>query len=514
MNKGTFEKKVFKYIRYNIPGIAVAVIFTVLMAWYNFLMVESYNYTVFDLGLNYRLMSLLIFNHLVLLKPPLNILYPPHPLGKMAFVPLSVGLLIYNSVFTILLEQILVISAGGYALFRITNIKTGNTFASIILEVSYFLYPATYGFMAHGGNIQIFFPGFLLIGYLFFTEKRIIPSLLAFFLASITNFVAPFIVMAFLLFDWVANIEMKKVKPFRPVGSFFRSLFWMVCKQREGTFFYLFMFAFEILFGFFDFIYVGGTSGILNNSRLTGFNSTSLTGNLLEDMGTYKIPFFYQVFSPVMFLSLLTPYSVIVIVYFVLTFASNTGVYYMITQQFSSLFYSFVFIGTVHFFRNRFTGVDIKKMANSILVLVLVSSIFSFAIYSPFSVSNFQNGTIQEMGYVSQFDNELTAGLSLIPDNASVFIQNDIPQLMNREMVYMPGYYDNQTVDFAVIIPFGFSPLSKIYGGYDPYWGNMFQHNSSYGVYEYIQGAVIYKLYYSGHPVIYIPSSSNYSTRD
>ena len=110
---------------------------------------------------------------------------------------------------------------------------------------------------------------------------------------------------------------------------------------------------------------------------------------------------------------------------------------------------------------------------------------------------------------ITEFDNELTHGLSLIPLNSSVFIQNDLPQLMNRENVYMPGYYNNQTVNYAVIIPFGFSPTSEAYGGYSAYWAHSFQNNLSYGVYEDIAGAIIYKWHYKGYPVYYVPSHKN-----
>ena len=129
--------------------------------------------------------------------------------------------------------------------------------------------------------------------------------------------------------------------------------------------------------------------------------------------------------------------------------------------------------------------------------------------YSPFSISDFHNGYVNRHIKVSEFDKELSYGLSLIPPNSSVFIQNDLPQLMNRENVYMPGYYKNQTVDYAVIIPFGFSPISDAFGGYSAYWAHSFQDNSSYGVYENISGAIIYKWHYKGNPVYYVPYNKN-----
>ncbi len=69
----------------------------------------------------------------------------------------------------------------------------------------------------------------------------------------------------------------------------------------------------------------------------------------------------------------------------------------------------------------------------------------------------------------------------------------------------MPGYYHNETVDYAVIIPFGFSPISDAYGGYSSYWASQFQNNLSYGVYEEIMGAIVYKLDYHNPPIYYLP---------
>ena len=153
-------------------GMLVPIAFLIFMSYYNFLMVNSYNYTNFDLGVSYRLMYMFIFKHKIIFFP-YNMLISPNPFSKFIFIPLSLTLLLYNGLITVLIDQIVVISIGGYAVFRIAQIKTKNLFISMSIEIIYFLYPATYGFMTHGGNYMIFFEGFILLGYLLNMNKII-----------------------------------------------------------------------------------------------------------------------------------------------------------------------------------------------------------------------------------------------------------------------------------------------------------------------------------------------------
>ena len=98
---------------------------------------------------------------------------------------------------------------------------------------------------------------------------------------------------------------------------------------------------------------------------------------------------------------------------------------------------------------------------------------------------------------------------SLIPVHSSVFIQNDMPQLMNRDKVYIDGYYANQTVDYAVMNPLALNNIMTAFGGFSLYWANHFAGNNSYGVYESMQGLIVYKLGYTGSPVYYVPYAAS-----
>jgi hypothetical protein len=96
---------------------------------------------------------------------------------------------------------------------------------------------------------------------------------------------------------------------------------------------------------------------------------------------------------------------------------------------------------------------------------------------------------------------------SLVPKNATVFSQNDIPQLSYAKKIYMPGFgiYHNQTVDYAVLNPLEFNSISTPFNGFSEKWAYYFSTNSSYGIYASVDGSVLYKLGYRGQPAYYVP---------
>ena len=496
----------------KIFGIIIPIVFIIFLSWYNYLMVQSYNYTLYDLGVSYRLMFLFAYHHTIIYYGR-DVIFDPLPFSKFIFIPFSLFLFLYNNIFTPLLLQIIIIASGGYAVFRISQIKTKSLFISIIIELSYFIYPATYGFMAHGGNFQVFIEGFILIGYMFYIEGKKTQSFLAFALASITNMWAPLIVIAFLCIDFLTKYGIFHVKNIVGITKNLHITMINLLKKNKNFIFYIVIFIFNVVIFIQTIYFAGGLSELVSASRISstsiGVTSSTTTlsiyQNILSNYGSIKLPFFVRELSPVIFIPLLTPYGILILLYFLVSWTSSASSYYSVLQQYPYLFASFIFIGTAHFFGNiskdKKNGSVVKKIA----VLLLISSIISFALYSPFSINNFENGTVQKEIHVTTFEKDLSEGLSLIPSNASVFIQNDLPQLMNREQVYMPGYYNNQTVGFAVIIPFGFSTISDQYGGYSEYWAEHFQHNNSYGIFEDISGAIIYKLNYSGAPIYCVP---------
>ena len=496
---------------FQLVGIIIPVIFAILIGYYNYLMVQSYNYTVFDLGLGYRLMFLFYHSHTIIWSGT-DIIFSPIPYSKLIFIPLSMTFFLNNSLYMPLLLQIIVISLGGYALFVVSKIKTGSYFLAVSLEIMYFLYPATYGFMANGANYVGYLASFIIIGYLFYLKKKYYLAFLFFFLASISNTWGSLIVIVFLGTDTLANNGLLNLIKSTHVLSKIKN--YLSYKRSESLFLLFTVISSALVLSVVVFL-EGGIASALGDSRLNGVVTSpthgagsSLLNQYLNGFGTVKLPFLNAILSPFLYLPALTIYFIPVLIYLLLVWSASPEIaapYFDLSQHYSYLFIAFVFVGVVHFFKNGTKGLLSKKLMRKLLIVMVLSSLVSFALNSPFSINNFQNGTVHNLSDVSAFDKDLTHGLDLIPINSTVFIQNDIPQLMNRANVYMPGYYNNQSVGYAVIIPFGFSPISSAYSGYSLYWAQHFQSNSSYGIYEEIENSYVYKLGYKGNPAYFIP---------
>ncbi len=512
-----FKQNLTKTTFYRLIASLFAVLFIILVGYFNYLVAESYNYTVSDLGLVYRLMYLFHSGYIVIWYAHTKLVFSPIPFSKLIFMPLSLLLYINNSFFMPLLLIIIVLGIGGYALFEISLFKTESISVSLIIEIAYFLYPATYGFMANGANYVGYVEPFVLIGYFFMIRKRYLLAILFFILAAISNTWGPLIVMLVVILEVVSRLRLGRVVAKLKQHAILKTVKDKFHVHRKEVFF-LFVTLIIMVAILSTVIYLeGGIHGLLSNSRLTGSISNAgssgnsgLLGQYLNGLGSVKLPFLNEILFPLLYLPAATIFIIPVLLYNLVIWSVNpsvSGAYFFLGQHYSYLFAAFLFLGLVQFVRVNFQDEYAIRIGKKIFILLLVSSIISFALYTPFSITNYQDGYLKSTSTISHFEAELTHGLSLIPMNSSVFIQNDLPQLMNRQHVYMPGFYQNQTVDFAVIIPFGFSPISSAYGGYSKYWANHFSDNSSYGIYENIQGAVVFKLGYQGKPVYLVPYS-------
>ena len=403
-------------------GIVVPLIFLIVMSWYNYLLLQSYNYTIFDLGLSYRLMYLFSYHHTIIFYGN-DIIFSPDPFAKFIFVPLSISLYLYNSLLTPLILQTLIIALGGYAVFRIAQLRTRSLLISLTIEIAYFLYPVTYGYTYHGGNYSVLIEGFILIGYMFYIQEKKAFAFLAFAMASLTNMWAPLIVLAFLFVDLITQNRLYYFHNFKTYYSKIKQskiniksiLFYVGIVVFNGI-----IFAQTLKFG-------GGIHSLLSSSYVSSSmtaQSTILHSNIFQNFpsnfGSNKLPFLSEVLSPVLFLPVLTPYFVLIMLYMLIAWNTNyIGTYYVL-QQYPYLFASFVFIGTIHFFKELTDNPHAIGYAKKLGILILVASIVSFSLYSPFSISNFQNSTVQNETHISNFDTHLTYGLSLIPVNSSV----------------------------------------------------------------------------------------------
>jgi uncharacterized membrane protein len=510
-----FAKWLRAHLRLN-WGMLAAVVFFLLMSTYSAITYQNGYFTLFDLGLDYRLS--LTFSHTLSLVPWSNgyQLLAPIPNAELFYVVVAATLWLHNSPVTLLIDQTAVISLGGYAVFQIARNWIGGTAIALAVEIAYFLYPSTYGYLAHGGNIEVYFEGLFLAGYMFYVWKRKIPFLALTILAAMTSAWAPVVLLAFYALETVyrkgvlsalrqrlsaargsPERAQRAALPWRQVlGGALRSQYALLGVVVAS----LGLLAFSV--------HSYPIPQLLSATRLTGTSggggplSTGINSPLITDKFTY----ISNTLTPLLYTPLLSPYAVLILVYYALLIVvTNNPTYYDTFQQYPYIIVGILFIGTLDFFR-RLKGVlkDVKFLKR-VLVVVLVASVISFAILSPFGVGAWQSGEVSQSLTYTPVEQELNHMYSLVPRSASVFLQNDMPQLMNAAVIYAPEYYNNQTVDFAVINPLNFNSIAAQYSGYSEYWANHFANNSSYGIYAQVQTATVFKLGYSGPPVYFVP---------
>ena len=493
----SFLRKLMLYIAPIIP----VLLFIIIIGYFNVLLYYSYHYTQFDLGIGYRTLynfhtSYHLYNWP---NPPIE---TPETFSKLIYIPLSFTLYIYNSPLTLLFDQIIFIAIGGWTIFFISRQLTNNFKLSLIIEIIYFIYPSTYGFMTQGGNLMVFFEPFLLLSYYFYIKNNKVMTVLFILFASITNFLAPLIIISLLSLPYLSKFYsfIKKVIKSKGAGGIKNNLKFSKELPWHISFFVIPLLLFLIS------IKLYGFNNLMSDSRIYNLNTTfgSSGGNFLlsiADNFSLKLSFVNTVMGPLLYLPLLSIYSLPIFVYFLFSWYSNQTIYYdILRRQYPYLFAAFLFISLIHVFKNfNFNKKTLKKIA----ILIIISSIISFALNSPFSVSNFQSGNIHNDITITPLESNLTKAFNLIPMNASVLVQNGIVQLDNRPNVYFPGYYNNESVQYAVFIPFtpGFGVPS--YSGFNQTIANEFANNASYGMYVRLANIEIYKLHFVGSPAMF-----------
>lgn len=495
-------------------SVAASVIFLTAMSIFNILYYIAGNYAVFDLGVSYR--TAYIFSHTFNLFQTANVtLGSAIPFTKLIFVPISLTLLIYNSPATLLVDQICVISLGGLALFWIAFYRLHDARIAIILEVAYFLYPGTYGFMTHGGNYQVYFEGFLLLSYVFYLQKRYLLSLPFVILSAATNLLAPTLLLFFYVIDLM--VQRRKGKSKLGNGQTLHRAAHAAPAPRLHLFLW-FVLVTSIAFSVTELLYYGTSSFITSTRASYASGTQSTSGNLLlnevnltfGNMFALKFPYFYELYAPLLFFPLLSFFSIPALAFILVAWHSNYTPYYTIVQQYTFLIGGFLFVGTVDYLRKL---VNPRRMRRAGYI-ILVSSVAYFLILAPVGLTLLDSSYVHRSVSFTPFERELQQAYDLIPENSSVFFQqgSSVP-LMNREVVYTPGYYDNQTVDYAVISPNVFNQLTYYYSNpwFSTYWADRFAGNHSYGVFASVQGTVIYKHNYTGEPVLFVPAYYNQS---
>ena len=230
-------------------------------------------------------------------------------------------------------------------------------------------------------------------------------------------------------------------------------------------------------------------SGLLNVTRnftsvksepLSGSFITIFVGKIFQDFES-KLFFLNEITFPFLYLPFFNPYGILIFIYFIIASGANYNPYYSITTQYVFLIMGIVIIGAITTLKaQKYTNVRRK-----VISLMIIGAILAFLLYSPFQVANLESGSLSQKLTVTTADSEMNFVISTIPANSSVFMDGaPFLGLFKCSNIFMPGDYNNQTVNYVVLNP----------EGSVPYWYHFFSTNESYGLYAYVQGISVFEL--------------------
>ncbi len=417
-------------VRFFIPTI-VPLVFFILVGAFSIVLYRDNYFTMFDLGVAYRSSYLFLSTHNF-------VIYPDHFFvagtlnQKFFYIPLSASLLIFDSPVSILIDQTAIIALGGWAIFHISRHFGLNKLLSAVNQILYFIYPGVYGYLTHGGNFQVYFLGLFLCAYLFYLKKKRLIFLIFAILASITNVLSPIYLVLF--YGWITLIYLKKRSAFE--GDTLRHRTAML---RSNLYFLVVGLAIFSVLVMIE-VHQNGSYLLISNiggryvppvSSPTNGDFLSTIHNIFLSLGLNyktKLWYFYDMMIPFLFTSLATFTSPFVLLYFLAISYLNYPGFFSLLQQYPYAVMPFIFIGWISFQSSilRSFNKDVKtkpkasyfgkllkllstwmrkysrKIAYILTIFVIVSSIFSFLLMSPFSVQNIQDGQLkQEFTYTT-----------------------------------------------------------------------------------------------------------------
>lgn len=388
------------------------------------------------------------------------------------------------------------------------------------------------------GHNQYMFPLFFSLGFYYITRGRPIFTILFFTLSSLSSDLAAITILffGFLLFiEALFNQNNKFLVNFR-INRFKRVLFSLLIMLVPLIIVLLGIY----FFGSFSSFFVGGhiTSSAAN---LSFFGNSSIINSIRSNI-FLKLTFTILILIPYLLFLPSSKYTFLLLPYFILLFLSSFIYYGYFEFSYPYNIGAILFIILIDAEHNKMIDnkeIKIKHYLNknrtlkNVFIKMKKSRFFAFVIivvflnllglpYSPFNqyMPNTLNENPQFPMYNFQLEARLTPSIyssyiysmiDLIPQNASVLVERNLPQLTDRAGWQDPGLCEGtKIINYTLIDPY--APIST-FQNIEP-WYNKFVKSGYYGVLAEIKGIILLKRLYRDQPAIYDPYSTQLSPND
>jgi len=489
------------------PVLAVLVAISLNSAAYcliAYLKYRSFNASVFDLGVSSELLYSVFHGGFSLSTIAMN---------KLIYLPLSIIYNIYPVPVFAQYIMIVFLSAGAFPVYLIARRLTDSERISVIFSILYLIYFPLGGVFWFDFHFMAFFPTFFLLGVYFYVAGRRKSSFAMMLLAAITDFLSPVIVAFFAIFAAYNDMKDHGTDPFR---------------NRYVVM--LLVATFIIFFGTLEYVGFGFLEQYTSHTIVT-YVPEPLTAPL-----AYRLAYFVYLLMPLFFLSFLAPdFLIVIIPYFVLAVYNgyypyvNTLLYQYPSLTVSAIFVSAV-IGLARLMKGR-RRIITKKGVMRLLYAITAFNVVLMLFLTPVGnlVTN-GHGSVQVTTYLagmnrnydapqqiqySAIDSALWNCTALIPNGATVLIQNNMPQLTSGYSWILPDFFNYSSFPEYVVV----DPYSPSF--YTIYFTSnisrtmssdvgMLLYRYDYGILASDDGVTVLERNYTGTPLVFQPINLTY----
>lgn len=471
--------------------ILLMIAYAVYFSYFTILKHQTFHSTAYDLGIYMQYMWTTLHGHGILYAPILE-----SSCFGWHFQPILFFILPLYAVFphaeTLLVLQSVFLALGALPVYLIARdelgAKVGVAFAGL-----YLLYPALHGVNSFDFHpVALAIPILLFCFYMFKKRQYKWGMILAVLAMMCKENVT--LVVIFMGFYWLW-MERKK-------GT--ASLKWRSLPREREVLYPLCLSVLGVIW------FVLAVNVIVPHFSLTGeypwwldrFGDGNIFRNLLVDTNT-KLLYLFHLFGPLLFTSLLNPVTLLIgLPIFAQSLLTTVETMYSIGYQYSSTLIPWLFIASIYGIKwlSTIQGRNIQAIRTRFLYVLLPSTVVMALLVSPSPIALNQN-----MPRLNSHHTTLQQAISLIPEDASVYTQNELfPHICHRPHAYARwtklmlvfGFYNG---NYDYILADSTSVWSILR------WGSkksLERLEREYGIYAQGDGVYLYKKGYEGEPIL------------
>ena len=463
--------------------LAIIAVNTIVYSLVDFLRYQSYNASVFDLGLASQALYGVTHGQLNLKDIIAN---------KLIYIPMGLAYYLSPNPVNLQYFQAFFLSLGALPIYLISREKIQGKLIPVCFALMWILYFPLGGVYWFDFHFMSLFPTFFLFGIYFSMKHNTRAALLFLFLASITDFLAPIILAFFAVYVAYTDMKYHNIDPYRNRIAIPLLVFVLV----------IFIFV----------IYYYGLSYFSQyiSKEILTYNPG---GVAIPVTYAYKAGYFLYLMLPLLFLSLfgfeflitLIPYAALAVVNSYYPYV-NTILY-----QYPALTAATIFVAAILGVSRLANGKKFtlkKATLRNLITGAVILNIFLAAFLTP--VGNiYTQGELstQVTHYVAGMSRNYNASSSIapygnvtplnsvgkyIPYGSSVLIQNNMPQFTNDYNWSLPFIYNFQLPDHYAILD-TYSPYFDHF-----YLGNNSSRNMMYLTNGFLRNDTYHLLYQNG----------------